>query len=243
MKPLVMVASLFCMTLTASLPSMAQVGEIKSASSGSSRGAGGDRSGSGGSDIYVDVVFQSFGLFVTWQEETLRKKAENANIVSLDFYLQTAFQPSSYYIIHPRIRGNWGLFSTDFRVNYLLEETFDGVEYLRTDDWQVLQLNVLTLNNVTFRIGGGILHENFSGGKTFPEWTTAFQLQNNGHRLGGVAEYRWSLPRKEVSAHLQFKLWGTNHFHTYATVGALYQQYYSAISVWGIQTGLMFRIN
>jgi hypothetical protein len=225
------------------LSATAQVGEIKKQSSETSSRSGGDRNSSGHSDIYIDLVFQSFGLFVAWQEETLQKKSANPDIISLDLYLQTAFQPSSYYIIHPRIRANWGLISTDFRVNYLLEETLDGVAFLRTDDWQILQLNVVTMNRITFRVGGGIIHEDFSGGKTFPEWTTALQLQNNERRLGGVLEYRWSLPRKEVSAHLQFKVLGSEHFQTYVTAGALYQRYYQAVSVWGMQAGLMFRLN
>jgi hypothetical protein len=242
MQPLIVVLLLLSIMVPTRLA--AQVGEIKTLSSGSSGGhsEGGGGGGGGNVDIFFGVV-QMAGMLEVWQREALRSKAENPDIISVEVYLQTAFQPSSYYIVTPRLRGNWGIFSTDFRLNYLLEETLDGVEYLRTTDWQILQLNVLALNNVTFRIGAGIITENFGEKKTYQEWTTAVQLLNKGHQFGGVVEYRWSAPRKEVSAHLQFKLFGTKHFHTFGTAGLMYQRYYSTVDVWGVQTGLLFRIN
>ena len=245
MKPKITLPMLMCF---ASLVLQAQVSEIKERSTGRSRSVetssgGSSSTGSFGGAFVAEIAFQSFQLFGVWQEATLKKRAENENIVSLDLYLQTGIQPSSYYIVHPRLRANWGLFSTDFRFNYLIEEGVDGVEYLRTDDWQILQLNVLSFNNATFRVGGGILHEDFSGGKTFPEWTVAFQLQNNNRRVGGVVEYRTSEPRQEFSSHVQLRLVGTERFHVYGTGGLVFQRYYHTINVWGMQTGLMFRIN
>lgn len=240
MKPL------YCWLITISvllpLATYAQVDEIKSNSSSHSSSGGDGHHSSSSSGIYIDIFIQSFSLVGEWQQQTLQKRRDvNPELVSFDILLQTAVQPSSYYIVNPRIRGNWGLFSTDFRFNYLIEEDIEGIKHIRTDDWQVLQLNIITTRNVVFRLGGGILHEDFSGGKTFQEWTAGLQFNSNRHHLGAMTEYRWSEPRKEWSGQVQYKIFESGHFHTYITGGVVYQRYYQAISVWGMQGGLMFK--
>ncbi len=52
-----------------------------------------------------------------WQQYKLKKREVNPYLVSLDVITQVATQPSRYYLVNPRVRGNWGLFSSDFRVN------------------------------------------------------------------------------------------------------------------------------
>jgi hypothetical protein len=217
-----------------------QVDEIKSASS--SRGGRGEssRGGAGGASGY-DLFFM-FGYLIDWQQYKLDKKEEVRSIVSLDIMLQTAVQPSSYYIIHPRIRANWGLFSTDFRLNYLVEEDIDGVKYLRTTDWQVLQLNLVTTRDVTFRVGAGMIQESFGGKNNYGEWTAGFHLKPSVRPLGGVVEYRGSEVRSEFNAHLQYNIFNKQRLHGYLTGGGVYQRYYNSIHVWGFQGGLSFSI-
>jgi hypothetical protein len=223
----------------------AQVDDIKRKSSESSSGSSGgsESSSNGGSGIYFDVAIQSLEFFFVWQKETLLKKESNPNITSLDVLLQAAVQPSTYYIVTPRIRANWGIFSTDFRMNYLIEQDVDGTKYIRTDDWQILQLNLITARNATFRIGGGTLHEDYSGGKTFGEWTLGLQLLSDNQNLGGMTEYRWSEPRKEWNGHVHYRIMESRHFHIYVTGGGMFQRYYKSINVWGLQGGLMLRFN
>jgi hypothetical protein len=116
MKPLFLTL-LVCLLSTAVL---AQVDDIKrkSAENSSRRKSESSSSGGGavGSAIAVDVAIQSMNLFFVWQQQTLKKKEINRNITSLDIFLQTAIQPSTYYIVHPRVRANWGVISTDFRM-------------------------------------------------------------------------------------------------------------------------------
>ncbi len=225
----------------------AQVDDIKRESS--SRTSKSSRESSSSSNVSGDGVVAFFELtfygivaIAAWQEYTLEKKATNPSLVSVDVMLQVASQPSSYYIVNPRVRGNWGLFSTDFRFNYLIEEDFDGAKHIRTEDWQILELNVVTTKNFTGRIGGGILHEDFSGGKTFSEWTAALNVLGNSQKIGGMTEFRWSEPRTEASAQIQYKLFSAKSIHAYATCGVVFQQYYEKINVWGVQGGLTLRI-
>ena len=230
----------------------AQVDEIKSASSGhSSRSSGSsdyDSDDDSSSGFFFDFFFSDFffteclGGIASWQEMKLKKKETNPTVISFDVMLQSAIQPSSYYIVNPRVRANWGLFSTDFRMTYLVEEDIEGYKTLRTDDWQILQLNLVTTRNVIGRFGGGILHENLSGGKTFAEWTLGIHLQSDSQRLGAMAEYRWSEPRDEWNIQGQFRLFQAKAFNGYFTAGVVHQRYYETVTAWGLQGGFMLRI-
>lgn len=248
MKPLSLPFAGLLFSMAVAVPLHAQVDDIKQKSASKSSGGSGESSSSSGtsgagSAFVAEVAIQSLNVFFYWQQQTLKKKEFNHNITSVEVLLQTALQPSTYYIVHPRLRANWGIFSTDYRMNYLIEDDIDGTKHIRTDDWQILQLNFITHKNITARIGGGILHENFSGGKTFGEGTVALQLLSNNQKVGGVMEYRWSEPRKEFNFNLQFLLFQSEHFHLYATTGAVFETYYETIHVWGLQGGLMFRIS
>lgn len=243
MKTLVILLTALMLPASAAL---AQVDQIKSASSSHSSGRGDHRTSGGGGGgsfaagyFFADIMFSGI---VQWQQQKLSRRQEIPTTVSLDVMLQGAIQPSSYYILTPRIRANWGLFSTDFRLNYLLEESLEGTKAIRTDDWQILQLNVITTPNVLVRVGGGTMHEAFGDGNVFPEWTGVFQYQDNRRQWGGTAEYRGAEVRKEVNAHVQYKVLQTGLLHGYATFGAVYQQYYSSIQVWGVQAGMIFRL-
>jgi hypothetical protein len=134
------------------------------------------------------------------------------------------------------------LFSTDFRFNYLIEEDIDGIEYLRTNDWQILQINLITTRDLNVRIGGGVLQEAFNDRQSFPEWTAGFNYQALISRLGMVAEFRSSEPRKELSSFAQYRLFDRGSFHGFTTAGIVYQRYYGEVTTWGFQGGFMLRI-
>lgn len=236
----------------------AQVDQIKSSSSSNSKSSNSRSSESGGSGssssssgflayLFVDLIGNGIG---TWQRDKLSKKEINPRIVSLELPLQAAAQPSNYYLLTPRIRGNWGLFSTDFRVNYLVEEDIDGPKDLTTFDWQIIQLNLITAKNVIGRVGFGVMNENFGDKQSFFESTIGLSILANDHKLGGSLEYRVAkdyetdvTPRREVSASFEKQIFSTGSFHGFATLGGVYQRYYSDVDVWGIQGGIIFRIN
>src|SRR5688572_5461839 len=211
----IMLFACFCLELHA------QVSEIKKASSeNSSDKSGKSVSGGGGSDSDGDggggsIFFNFlFGGIADWQSFKLRDNRERyPSMVSLDLMLQTGIKPSSYYLLWPRVRGNWGLFSTDFRMNYLIEEGAEGFEHIRTNDWQVLQLNLVTSRFFTFKVGTGFMQEAFNSKEMFSE--SAFLLfvhAPDQSKLLGF-EYRFSKdwdtgsnPRWELSAQYQHEL-------------------------------------
>jgi hypothetical protein len=224
------------------LSSFCQVRDIKSASRVFSSGGDGSFS-SGGSGIFADLFINiMFNGIIGAQQEKLERRHEVPHMVSLDLMLQTAAQPSSYYIVHPRVRANWGLFSTDFRMNYLIEEDVDGFLHIRTNDWQILQLNLITTREVVFRIGGGVMQEAFEARNGFAEWTAGLNYLPHATRLGCMAEYRGAEVRKEFNVLAQYKLFDKGAVHGFTTAGFVYQRYYSAITTWGLQGGFILRV-
>lgn len=229
----------------------AQVDAIKSSSSAASRsrGSGGER-GSRSSGVFAYFFIDLIGSgIVEWQRYKLDKKQVNPSVISLEVMMQTAMQPSSYYIFNPRIRGNWGLFSTDYRINYLVEEDINGYKDLTTLDWQILQLNLITTRHVIGRVGFGMMTENFGDYRSFGEGTVALQFYSNNRILNGTIEYRkatdWEnfiTPRRECSAYIERQFFENGRAHAYVTVGGMYQRYYESIDVWGIQGGVVLKL-
>lgn len=246
MKPLLFT----CIALLCLSETYAQVDEIKSASKDNSSSKSKSGSGdSGDSDgLGLDVFFFLFDGLGSLHTSKIRDRENYPSMISFDVGLQGAIKPSSYYILQPRIRGNWGLFSTDFRMNYLIEDDIEGLKHIRTNDWQVLQFNLITNRFFTFRIGTGFMHEAFADRRYFSE--TSFMLNIHAPDQSKVVgfEYRFAKdwdsglnPRREFSIQYQHEIFQASSLHGYITLGGLFQRYYNSINVWGIQTGLVFR--
>lgn len=231
-----------------SITATAQVSDIKSTSS-ASKSRGGDRAGrssAGSAYIFIDLAIRVLPI---WQANTLQHRGEVPNVLSLEVFGQAAIQPSTYYVFNPRVRGNWGIFLTDFRMNYMVEEKIGKPEDLRTDDWQVLGLNIINTKNVTARLSTGFMHEAFGDGNTFSESVFGLSIMSDSQSIGGMVEFRWSRdfstgfnPRLEGSLGVQKKLLDHNAIHLFATGGVMFQRYYNEINVWGFQGGVAFKL-
>lgn len=245
MKPFL----LACLALLCLSNAYAQVDEIKSASKdNSSKKSGSSGSEDGDDGLGLDVFFFLFDGLGSLHTSKLQKRRDYPSVTSFDVCLQGAIKPASYYILQPRIRGNWGLFSTDFRMNYLIEDDVDGLRHIRTNDWQVLQLNLITNRFFTFRVGTGFMQEAFNEYTYFSE--SSFMLNIHAPDQSKVLgfEYRFAKdwdtganPRREFSIQYQHQIFQASALHGYITLGGLYQRYYNSIDVLGIQTGLVFR--
>ena len=133
-------------------------------------------------------------------------------------------------------------------MNYLIEDGIDGYEHIRTNDWQVLQLNLITSRFFTFTLGTGFMQEAFNTKEVFSESALllSFHAPDQTKLIG--FEYRFAKdwdtganPRREFSVQYQHQIFNSGSLHGYATVGGAYQRYYNSITVWGIQAGLVFR--
>ncbi len=247
-----MKTSLILAFLFASLPVTGQVDKIKAASAdyageSKSTDTGGSSSGSGNGGIFVDILM----FLPHWQAYKLQDDRQRyPPMVSLDVFIQGAFKPADTYIFWPRIRANWGLFSTDFRMNYMMEKNdTGGFTSLRTSDWQVLQLNLITSRFITFRVGAGTMTEAFGANRQFTEVTLAFGIHAPDQSEVFFLEYRDAFEsgadvhaRFEFSGQYQHQIFKTGGFRGYLTAGGAYQKYYNTIDFWGIEAGVLFRL-
>jgi hypothetical protein len=245
-----MKATIFALLLCCcSIALFAQVDEIKGASSKNSSGSG-ERGRSGGGSGGIGFFFNGLQALGAWQSMKLQNDRERyPSMVSLDIMAQVAVKPSSYYMFFPRVRGNWGLFSTDFRMNYLIEEGLDGFKHIRTSDWQIIQLNLITSRYFTFRLGTGFMKEAFGDKKSFSESALMFNVHAPDQTKNLGFEYRFAKdwetgvnPRREFSVQYQHQILTAGALHGYASIGGVYQKYYNTIEVWGVQGGLVFRL-
>jgi hypothetical protein len=237
----------FCSALTV----LGQVDDIKSSSknnsSNRSSGSGSSESGSGGGNIFF--FFDMFRVFGVWQGHVLDKRPDVPQIVGLDIMLHSAIQPSSYYTFNPRVRGAWGILSSDFRWNVLIEETLEGPESLNTFDWQIVQLNFVNTKNVIVRAGAGYMQENFSDRLSFFESTFSSNLMFDDNSWGGFVEWRSAkdfvtnvVPRREFNIQVQKQVFESGPWHGMVTGGLQFQRWYSSINVWGIQGGFVLKL-
>ena len=228
-----------------------QVNRIKEASAQTaqeyrSSESGSSSSNSNGSGFFVDVLM----FLPNWQMYKLQGSRERYPLmVSVDVMLQGAFMPADTYVIWPRIRGNWGLFSTDFRMNYMMEKNdAGGFTSLRTNDWQILQLNIITSRFITARIGGGIMTESFGANQNFTELTAGFGIHAPDHSNAFYLEYRDAYKsgadfnaRVEFSAQYQHQIFQSGALRGYLTAGGVYQKYYGTLEFWGLHGGVVLR--
>lgn len=200
-----------------------------------------------GGFFLFDLFFQAIPA---WQRFKLSAdRTRYPSLVSLELLAQGAAHPPAYYFLWPRIRGNWGIVSTDYRVNYLIEEVSDGSYiHIRTSDWQILQLNIITSRYLTLRLGNGTLQENFGRRAVFYEWSAMIGVHNRRQTEMLWMEYRHAhdfrtgaWPRLELSAQYQHLLFESKPAHGFISAGVVYQNYYRSVPVVGVQGGLVFR--
>ncbi|MDJ1472789.1 hypothetical protein [Xanthocytophaga flava] len=232
-----------------------QIDKIKKASHSHSPSSGksssGDNGRSGNNSAFALWAFWQAGKgMILWQMYQLNQKDTIPSIISLDVMPQVGIQPPDNYWLLPRIRGNWGLFSMDFRYNFLMEDdALEGkIKSLGTFDWQIVQLNFVNTRPVTVRAGFGTMIENFGDHNAYFEWTLGGDLRLKEGKLGGGLEYRATeshfgiMPRREINARVEYQLFQWHRLKGYGTLGGIFQRYYSDINVWGMQTGFIFRL-
>jgi hypothetical protein len=237
--------------LLTTLTVFGQVDDIKGASknNSSNKSSGSSDRGSSGGGSNLFFFFDMFRVLGAWQGSVLDKRSDVPQIVSLDLMLHSAIQPSSYYTFNPRVRGNWGILSTDFRWNVLVEQTIEGNESLNTFDWQIVQLNFVNTKNVIVRAGAGYMQENFAAHNSFFESTISSNLMFDDNKWGGFIEWRaakdfetTAVPRREFNLQVQKQIFEAGPWHGMVTAGLQFQRWYSSVNVWGMQGGFVLKL-
>jgi hypothetical protein len=221
----------------------------------------GDNGGSDGSPCLEscgETCFNSLTAFcfdlaisgmIDLHKSYLDEKDEIPLVTSFDFIPQFGYHPPSSLIAMPRIRGNWGLFSTDARFTSLIEITSNGTDFFNTIDWQVLQLNVLVTKPVVLRIGTGLMYETYSK-SAFSEHSIGLDVFlddfkyriNNEFRI--ASDYsNGNIPRIEGSTAFNYAVIQSDNLDAYVLIGVLYQNYYLYVPIWSCLGGMAFNFH
>lgn len=237
-------------TLLLPVLSFAQVDGIRQASkNNSTRSSGSDNSSDSDNGFFYRVLF----FLPEWQKYKLLEdnKTRYPSMVSFEAMIPGGYKAKDTYFLWPHVRANWGLFSTDFRMNYMFEKNDAGGGYkqLHTNDWQVLQLNITTSRVITFRVGAGMMTEAFNNFNRYTELTVGLGLHAPDQSNMFYIEYRDAFKsgldvkaRIELNAQYMHQIFKTGALKGYLTGGVVYQKYYSQIDFWAVQAGLAFRV-
>jgi hypothetical protein len=214
---------------------------LKKASAGNS---------SAGFDFFF-VMAEFTGFAFNYQKHLLHKEdsLKNERITNVEASLQAGSKPGDYYLFLPRIRGTWGFFSTDLRMYSSIEQRLDYLDFYKTFDWQILQLNFLATSDLNIRIGTGIMQDTYVK-RTFPEYTlgASWYLGKDQYRAetelryAGDTETRRDV-RLEWNFNGSYRILSRNNLNIYLNLGGLFGKYYQTVGVWSILTGISLRID
>lgn len=219
----------------------AQVGEIKEKAGQSQSG---DGFNGGGWDFAFELFIDFFLWMPQYQRKQLSRKEAFPEIISIDLLPHIGIGENRAFLFIPRVRGNWGLFSTDFRYSNLAS---DGT--FKTYDWQILQFNFVNEPGVTFRLGTGFMYEEFTE-TMYNENTVGLDLRWKDNKISNNSEFRIAhnfnngdTPRWELGTRLNYKIIDLGRFDGYITAGVMFQKYYKEVNVWSGVTGLSFNLH
>ncbi len=235
--------------------------------SGSSSSSSSSRRSSDGftsnlfANLFIDVIdIMLSGLWLSPEERAYLKerrieKREQGLLnpkFGLDVELNYGGIPNDYHSLRPRVRGQVGIFSTDFRFSSLIEPRLEGSDIYNTLDWQIIQIAWVNTPQVTFRTGVGIMHE-YDTNLSYPELTTSLDMYFINQKLRFAPEFRYTQnvsnelgstnPRTELNGEISYALVLKPHFKVYGGVNALYARYYQSVNIWTVGAGLKLRFH
>lgn len=215
-----------------------------------SSSGGGDAAASGCAngcaDMGCQILFAEFFVNMwDYHESLYRGNVERINSIEVE---ATAYSNlvEPYYGFRPRVRGNWGLFSTDFRVAMLYDQAPDGsFGGFHTKDWQILGLNLIALDEFNLRVGSGFMYQDFDQ-KSYWENTAMADVYFDRWQIGAegriASQTSGAAPRKELSLRVSRKIAERGHFSTHFIAQGVYNRYFNAVDTWLFGGGIALKI-
>ncbi len=198
----------------------AQVGKAKERAresksdsrSSNSSGIFGSSSSDNGSTTGNDLLIQIAGDFILLPLKALYLgQADQLYFAHVDDWrisfegrIPVGYDPlQNVTLLQPQVRGNWGLFSTQFRYNRI----FDNTGVLSTFDWQIIQFNFINHEFVRWVVGMGFSKE-IEIDQTHFEGSSSLTIFLANRVWAPTLEYRISgngTPRQEFSALVNYQ--------------------------------------
>jgi hypothetical protein len=159
-----------------------------------------------------------------------------------------------YFNILPQLHGRWGVLSTDFRYNLLLDFQDFSINSFKSWEWNIFQINIQPADEHLITLGTGISYESFS--KTlYNEHLLSYRYKTIDQMFYTQATGRLATDYKfspvmsdaifftEINLNGGVKFMTFNHLFGYFTFGAIYQNYFLSHNIFLVQTGLTFNIH
>ncbi len=208
----------------------------------------------------------AFEALLSHHAYLMENRDKDPTVLSLDLMPHFAYGPEdNYFNLLPRIRGTWGVLSSDFRFNYLADYKDASADIYKVYEWQVVELNFLPIEELNIRVGSGIFVENFTASSldpisgsmvgrrykdTYNENFASLELRLNDQQVLTSLEGRFAYDYDtgnhvftEINLRASFRFLDIPHVFSYLTGGIVYQKYYSSIDLWSIQAGFSFNIH
>jgi hypothetical protein len=168
------------------------------------------------------------------------------------FYLMPhfAYNPDrKYFNSLIRLGGGQGRFSTDLRFNHLQEKIDGGQTVFNCIEWQILQYNLSSTENFSFKIGTGMFYDQYSD-IAFHEHSLMLGFTLPNPKFAFNIEGRYSPDYKlmeEVFAELNllgsYCVLESKNVNVSFVFGAIVQRYYKTVGLNSIQAGLTLNIH
>ena len=198
--------------------------------------------------LFRDLTILTIDAMITHHYYLLENADDYPIAFSADYMPHFAFNSDNQYTMFQRIRGTYGVFSTDLRLNYLAEFSNMTVKSYSTLDWQIIQFSMYPSPNTNIRFGTGLMHDNYSN-LTFNEHSLGLELYFFDYQYWFTIDGRYAFDYnrvEEIYSELNFRasyrFFQSDHLNTYFTLGALTQNYYTTTHLSSIQAGLTLNI-
>lgn len=176
------------------------------------------------------------GIMIEHHEYQMNNRDINPMAASIDVMPHFSYSSQDGLVNYlPRIRGTWGVLSTDFRFNYLTETADFSAETYRCMEWQVLQLSFSAAEVFNFRIGTGIMYENYTE-NVYNEHSVAMEARFSQQKVLTTLEGRgtWDYETGntvflEANGRIAIRFININHVFGYLHAGYTYQSYYPSL--------------
>ena len=208
---------------------------------------------SGCVDGCMQLLFSAFvQLLKTHHDSLMADRWKDPTVLSFDVMPHFGYSPDKNYAdFLGRIRGTWGVLSSDLRINYLTEYINNSADIYKTLEWQVLDLNFMFTDNFNFRIGTGIMYDYYLE-KSFNQHFLGIEIRMNeqGILLNGEGRFTNDYNNKEQSniynefnGRLGFRILKAKHAWMYSNFGFLYQKYFDSVELLSLQAGLTINLH
>ena len=185
---------------------------------------------------FWSLLGQSIVLVAALQENVLENESENEEITCLESKVDINIsQNTNNLLIRPLIRGNWGIFSSELRLNnlYAINEN----KHFGYNDWQILIINFFSKERFKLRVGTGISYEKFTK-TTFNENTIYLEMRPL-KRISISPEARFikdyqsgNTVKKEYNFNLDYTISQSDKLDFHLGVNASYLNLYSNNRFW-----------